>query len=380
MIIKNGMIHDAIHESAYEADIAVRDGKIAEIGTNLQSAEGEEILDAAGLQVYPGLVEAHSHLGIKTLVMGDLGSDHNERTDIMTPHMRAIDAYYPQEDSVRKALKAGVTTVCVSPGSINVIGGTAVVTKTGGKPIDKAALIPNAAMKAAFGENPKVAYKGKSCNTRMGIAAKIREMLFVAKDYMLRKEASNGDITEMPKFDMKCEAMIPVLKGEIPLKAHAHRADDILTAIRIAKEFNLKLTLEHCTDGALIVDELVEAGCPVVIGPSLGVVSKHELVNKGFETPGILAKAGLCVSITTDHPVLPQESLPLCAGLAMRAGMEPLAALQAITINAARHIGVADRVGSLEVGKDADIVLTDGDILLNSTHVLAVVLDGERVV
>ena len=379
MIIRNGMIHDAVNETPYQADIAVRDGKIAEIAVNIQALEGEEILDASGLQVYPGLVEAHCHLGVRNTGIGDLGIDHNEKTDIMTPHLRAIDAFWPQEPYVRKSLEAGVTTVCTGPGSANIIGGSFIVTKTHGTSVDKMVLDPCAAMKCAFGENPKRIYAGKSCNTRMAIAGKMREMLFTARDYMLRKEAANGEITKMPKFDMKCEAMIPVLKGEIPLKAHAHRADDILTAIRIAKEFDVKLTLEHCTEGHLIVDELVEAGWPVVIGPTFGVNSKHELANKTFETPGILAKAGLCVSITTDHPVQALGNLPLFAGMAVKYGMDPFAALQAITINPAKHIGMAHRVGSIEVGKDGDIVLADGDIMLNTTSVKAVVVNGEKV-
>ena len=197
---------------------------------------------------------------------------------------------------------------------------------------------------------------------------------------MLRKEAAGGDILKAPKYDMKMEALIPVLKGELPLKAHAHRSDDIMTAIRIAKEFDLRITIEHCTEGHLIADALREADVPVAVGPTLSNASKPELLNKSWETPGILARAGLQVSIITDAPVIPQQYLPLCAGLAVKAGMDPFQALQAITINPARHIGVDDRVGSLECGKDADIVITDGDPMVSSSCVKYVIVDGKILV
>ena len=214
----------------------------------------------------------------------------------------------------------------------------------------------------------------------MTTAAKLRETLANARDYMLRKEAAGGDILKAPKYDMKMEALIPVLKGELPLKAHAHRSDDIMTAIRIAKEFDLRITIEHCTEGHLIADALREANVPVAVGPTLSNASKPELLNKSWETPGILARAGLQVSIITDAPVIPQQYLPLCAGLAVKAGMDPFQALQAITINPARHIGVDDRVGSLERGKDADIVITDGDPLVSSSCVKYVIVDGKILV
>ena len=210
----------------------------------------------------------------------------------------------------------------------------------------------------------------------MTTAAKLREMLFMARDYMERKEAAGEDVCKRPKADMRLEALLPVLRREIPLKAHAHRADDICTAIRIAREFGVKLTLEHCTEGHLIVEELKRAGCPVAVGPTLTHASKYELVNKTFATPGILARAGLQVSIITDHSVIPQHYLPLCAGLAVKAGMDPFAALQAITINPARHLGVADRVGSLEVGKDGDVVIASGDPMVSDSQVEAVVVNG----
>jgi imidazolonepropionase-like amidohydrolase len=235
-------------------------------------------------------------------------------------------------------------------------------------------------MKCAFGENPKRCYKDKGDSARMTTAAKLREMLFNAKDYLERKEAAGEDKSKRPKFDMKMEALIPVLKGEIPLKAHAHRADDICTAIRIAKEFNVKMTLEHCTEGHPIPDIVKRSGFPVAVGPTLTNASKIELCNKSFVTPGVLAEAGCQVSIITDSPVIPQQYLPLCAGLAVKAGMKPFDALQSITINPAKHLGIADRVGSLEVGKDADIVLTNGDPMVSDSTIVSVFIDGEKVV
>lgn len=235
-------------------------------------------------------------------------------------------------------------------------------------------------MKCAFGENPKRCYRDKGDSARMTTAAKLREMLFKARDYLARKEAAGDDPLKRPAFDMKLEALIPVLKGEMPLKAHAHRADDICTAIRVAKEFGVRMTLEHCTEGHLIPEIVAHSGFPAAVGPTLTNASKIELVNKTFETPGVLARAGVQVSIITDAPVIPQQYLPLCAGLAVKAGMDPFQALQAITINPAKHLGIADRVGSLEVGKDGDVVICDGDPMVSDTHVAAVCLNGRKVV
>ena len=374
MIIRNAMIHDAIHPEPYRGDILVRDGKIASVGGE---AQGGEVLDASGLHAWPGFIDAHSHIGLDGYG-GPTGTtfDYNEMNDICCPQLRGMDSYYPMDAAIPMALAGGVTTVAAGPGSANVLGGTFLAVKMHGRTLEEAMIRPAVAMKCAFGENPKRCYKDKCDSARMTTAAKLRDMLFQARDYLLRKEAAEGDITKLPKFDMKMEALIPVLKREIPLKAHAHRSDDIMTAIRIAKEFDVKITIEHCTEGHLIVDELKAAGVPVAVGPTLTNASKLELLNKSWTTPGILAAAGIPVSIITDAPVIPQQYLPLCAGLAVKAGMDPFLALQAITINPARHIGVDDRVGSLEAGKDADIVLTDGDPMVSSTVVRYVVLDG----
>lgn len=380
MILKNALIHDAVHAEAYTADLALRDGRIAEIGPALAPLDGEETLDLTGKSVYPGFVDAHSHLGTINYGMGYEGSDVNEMGGIISPQLRAIDSFNPQDRAVRMALEGGVTTVGTGPGSANVLGGVFMAVKTHGSCVDDMVLKTPVAMKCAFGENPKRCYRDKGDSARMTTAAMLRDTLFQAKEYMERKEAAGDDVCKRPKFDMKLEALIPVLKGEIPLKAHAHRADDICTSIRIANEFGVKLTLEHCTEGHLIVKEVARSGFPAAVGPTLTDASKIELANKSFTTPGILSRAGVSVSIITDAPVIPQQYLPLCAGLAVKAGMDRFEALKAITINPARHLGVADRVGSLEVGKDGDVVVTDGDPLSSDTHVLMVFLNGEKVV
>lgn len=378
MIIQNVIIYDAIHKDPFQGSISIKDGKIAALGAEITPEAGEAVVDGCGLRAYPGFVDAHCHIGLDSFG-GPTGTtyDYNEATDPITPQIRGMDSYNPHDPMVRKALEGGVTSVGAGPGSANVLGGTFLAVKTCGNTVDEAAINSAVAMKCAFGENPKRCYKNKNDMTRMGTASLLRGALFDARDYMLRKEAANGDITKTPKYDMKAEALIPVLKGEMPLKAHAHRADDIMTALRIAKEFGVKITIEHCTEGHLIAKELAAANVPVAVGPTMTAVSKLELWNKSFTTPGILQKAGLQVSIITDAPVILQEYLPLCAGLAVKAGMDPFAALQAITINPAKHLGIEDRVGSLEVGKDADIVLCDGDPMVSDTNIKQVYVNGE---
>ena len=379
MVIRNALIHDAIHREPYQGDILIRDGKLVSIGGHIE--EEDEILDAAGLRAYPGFVDAHSHIGLDGYG-GPTGTtyDYNEMNDICCPQLRGYDSYYPHDAAIPMALAGGVTTVAAGPGSANVLGGTFFAVKLCGNTVDQAMIREAIGMKCAFGENPKRCYKDKCDSARMTTAAKLREMLYSARDYLMRKEAAGDDLSKLPKYDMKMEALIPVLKREIPLKAHAHRCDDIMTALRIAREFNVRITLEHCTEGHLIVEELKAANVPVAVGPTLTNASKLELLNKSWTTPGILASAGIQVSIITDAPVIPQQYLPLCAGLAVKAGMDPFQALQAITINPARHIGVEDRVGSLEAGKDADIVLTNGDPLVSDTEIRFVIVDGKVMV
>ena len=379
-LIRGGLIHDAVHRGAYIADILLAGGKIAGIGTDLTAPEDAEIFDADGLDVYPGFVDAHTHIGLDGYGIGYEGCDYNEMNDIWTPQLRAIDGINPRDPSLAIARKAGVTCVCTGPGSANVLGGTFLAMKTVGDRIDNMIVKDPVAMKCAFGENPKRCYRDKCDSTRMSTAAFLRGALMQAKDYGARKQAANGDVTKMPAYNQKLEALLPVLSGEIPLKAHAHQANDIFTALRIAHEFDLRITLEHVTEGHLIVDELAkEKDVPMAVGPSLTHASKFELQNKSWATPGVLAKAGCHVSIITDNSVIPQQYLPLCAGMAVKAGMDEFDALKAITINPAEHIGVADRVGTLEVGKDADVVITNGCPFEVLTETRAVFIDGNRV-
>lgn len=377
LLIRNGLIFDAVHREPYTADILVKDGKIAEIGAGLTA--DCPTFDAAGLHIYPGFVEAHCHIGLDGSGIGFEGDDCNEMTDILTPQLRAIDGIYPQDPTFREALEAGVTTVCTGPGSANVLGGQFAVIKTAGHRVDDMIVRPFAAMKCAFGENPKRCYKDKNNYSRMSTAAKLREALMKAQEYDAKKQAAGDDRAKRPPLDVKLEALLPVLHGEVPLKAHAHRADDIFTAIRIAKEFGVRLTLEHVTEGHLIAEDLAQEDYPMAVGPSLTHASKFELRNKTFTTPGILAKAGCRVSIITDSPVIPQSYLPLCAALAVQAGMDPFDALRAITIRPAEHVGAADRVGSIERGKDADFVVMDGPWDAVSSGVKAVFVNGEKV-
>ena len=379
-LIRGGLIHDAVRRDACKADILLADGKIAAIGTDLTAPADAVIFDADGLDVFPGFVDAHTHIGLDGYGIGYEGCDYNEMNDIWTPQLRAIDGINPRDPSLADARRAGVTCVCTGPGSANVLGGTFLAMKTVGERVDNMIVRDPVAMKCAFGENPKRCYRDKCDSTRMSTAAFLRGALMQARDYGARKQAANGDITKMPAYNQKLEALLPVLARKIPLKAHAHQANDIFTALRIAREFDLRLTLEHVTEGHLIADELAkEKDVPMAVGPSLTFASKFELQNKSWETPGVLANAGCHVSIITDNSVIPQQYLPLCAGMAVKAGMDPFDALKAITINPAEHIGVADRVGSLEVGKDADVVITNGCPFEVMTEVRAVFIDGVQV-
>ncbi len=379
-LIRGGLIHDAVHRDACKADILLADGKIAAIGTDLTAPADAVVFDADGLDVFPGFVDAHTHIGLDGYGIGYEGCDYNEMNDIWTPQLRAIDGINPRDPSLADARKAGVTCVCTGPGSANVLGGTFLAMKTVGERVDNMIVRDPVAMKCAFGENPKRCYRDKCDSTRMSTAAFLRGALMQARDYGARKQAANGDVTKMPAYNQKLEALLPVLAREIPLKAHAHQANDIFTALRIAREFDLRLTLEHVTEGHLIADELAkEKDVPMAVGPSLTFASKFELQNKSWKTPSVLANAGCHVSIITDNSVIPQQYLPLCAGMAVKAGMDPFDALKAITINPAEHIGVADHVGSLEVGKDADVVITAGSPFEVLTEVKAVFIDGARI-
>lgn len=362
LLVQNGKIKPIVGEMLENGCVLIGDdGKIRQIAPHIPAPEGCTVVDAGGRLVTPGCVEAHCHVGLDNEGVGWEGMDYNEIVDPITPQMRAIDSIYPQDEGLQKALEGGVTTACTGPGSANVVGGTFAAIKLAGHRIDDMIVKAPAAMKCALGENPKRCYgkDGKKAPmTRMGVAALLRELLFKTQRYMQDKEEGKN-----PPFDMKLEAMIPVLKKELPLKAHAHRADDIFTIIRIAKEFDLKLTLDHCTDGSRIAEDLAKEGYPAFVGPSFGSKTKVELQSKDFSTAGILYKAGVKVSIITDAPVTPLQRLPLCAGFAVQDGLPMEEGWRAITINPAEALGIADRVGSLEEGKDGDLVIWTADPL-----------------
>jgi len=343
--------------------IIVDNGKIVSIGKDLEIPENSTVIDAQGGFLMPGMIDAHCHVGMWENGIGFEGADGNEATDPVTPHLRAIDGINPVDKSFEEALLAGITTVATGPGSANVIGGQFAIMKTYGKRLEEMIIDDCAAMKVAFGENPKRVYdkQNKCPSTRMGTAAVLRENLIKAKNYVEKQRKSIEGNEKAPEFDMKLDALAKVIRKEIPLKAHAHRADDILTAIRIAKEFGVEISLEHCTEGHLIVDYLKEETLKgIIVGPTLSDRSKFELQNLTFETPAILNSAGLKIALMTDHPVIPLQYLPVCAALAAREGLNEEEALKAITINAAEVLGVDDRVGSIEVNKDADIVIYNG--------------------
>ena len=379
LLIKNGHIKPMVGADIENGCVLIGDdGKIAGVGKNLVADENTVVIDAGGRLVTPGCVEAHCHIGVHDSAVGWEGNDTNESSDPITPQMRAIDGINPIDESFENAIRNGVTAACTGPGSANVVGGSFVALKLVGKRVDNMIIKYPLAMKCAFGENPKRYYGQKGSKapvTRMAVAAMLRELLFKAQRYLEAKESGKE-----PVFDMKLEAMIPVLKKEIPLKAHAHRAEDILTAIRIAKEFDVNLTLDHCTEGALIADELAKEGYPAFVGPSFGGKSKIELSNKSFSTPAALHQAGVPISIITDSPVTPIQHLPMCAGFAVSAGLPYEEGWRAITINPAMQTGIADRVGSLEAGKDGDVVIWNEDPIRKiGAEAYITVVDGKIV-
>ncbi|KXG75668.1 amidohydrolase [Thermotalea metallivorans] len=381
ILIKDGKIFTMEGKVYEKASILIEDGKIKEIGENLVAPLDAKVIDAQGKIVMPGMIDAHCHLGMWEDAIGFEGADGNEMTDPVTPHLRAIDAINPMDKTFKEAYEGGVTSVATGPGSANVIGGQFVAIKTYGDRVDHMIIKEPVAMKCAFGENPKRVYheRKQSPSTRMATAAILRDTLYKAKEYAAKLERAMEDPSKKPSFDMKMEALLPVLRGEIPLKAHAHRADDIFTAIRIAKEFGVKVTLEHCTEGHLIASHIREEGLWAVVGPSLGERSKYELKNLTFETAGILSRAGVKIAIMTDHPVIPVQYLPVCAGLAVKAGMDEGEALKAITINAAEILGIDHRVGSIREGKDADVVIWSGHPFELKSTVEYTMIDGKVV-
>lgn len=383
LLIKNGTIKTMAGPDIEGGQLLIDKGKIIAVGQTVEAPADAQVLDAAGCLVTPGFVDGHCHIGMMEDLIGWAGDDTNEITDPITPQMRGIDGFNPMDEAIPEAAAAGVTCAVTGPGSANVIGGTFIAVKLSGKRVDKMILRQPVAMKIAFGENPRRCYGNnkKMPQTRMGVAALLRQTLYKAKDYNEKWTAYEADSSlEKPEFDLGLEALRPVMRKEIPLKAHAHRADDIFTALRIAKEFDLNITLDHCTDGALIVDELAGEGRGVLIGPSFGSKTKIELKNKSFETPAKMVAAGIETAIITDSPVIPLCYLPLCAGLAVKSGLAEEEAWKAITINPARITGIADRVGSLEPGKDADVAIFRGNPLTDVAYTtVATLINGEIV-
>ncbi|WP_317315039.1 amidohydrolase [Holdemanella biformis] len=374
MLFKNATIY-TMEQDPFVGDFRIDKGVFTQVGKNLTPDVGEDVQDLNGLFVFPGLVESHCHLGMEETAIRFEGDDVNEITDPITPNMRGIDGCNPMDETVELALKGGVTTVAAGPGSANVLGGTFFAYKTKGNCIDEMTIQNPIAMKAAFGENPKRCYQGKKIDTRMQISALLRETLEKTKEYLAKKEAGK-DVD----YDQKLEAMIPVVKKELPLKCHAHRADDILTVIRIAKEYDIEVTLDHATDARCIVEQIKESGYPCICGPSFGHKTKFELKSKSFKTPGVLNKAGILVSITTDSPVIPQQYLSLSAALAAKAGLPEYEAIKAITINPAKILGLDNRVGSIKVGKDADFIICTKNILDTQNEIQSVYIDGKKAV
>lgn len=364
LLLKNGNVM-TMAGPAFVGDVAIENGKIVAVGQSLSYSDAE-VRDVTGMTVMPGIVDPHCHIGMWEDAMGFEGADGNECTNPITPELRAIDAINPYDRCFEEAAAGGVTTCVTGPGSANVIGGQFVAIKTHGDSVENMVLRFPVAVKAAFGENPKRVYNGKNQtpSTRMATAALMRKALIEAQEYNEKLEKGKADPEKMPERNLGKEILARVIRRELPMKIHAHRADDILTAIRICREFKLRYTLDHCTEGYLITDKLKEAlseDCEgIIVGPLLTERSKIELKNLSFKAPKVLEQAGIEYAMMTDHPVIPEQYLPICTAVAVREGASEEGALKAITINAAKITGIADRVGSIEVGKDADIAVFSG--------------------
>ncbi|MBR3867549.1 MAG: amidohydrolase [Butyricicoccus sp.] len=360
--------------------VLTENGKIASFGPMSECPQtADEVIDGTGCWLLPGLVDAHAHLGLYEDSLGVEGADGNEDSDPVTPQLRVIDGVNPLERGFSETLRAGVTTVVISPGSANPVGGQMAAVKTMGRRIDDMIVRAPAAMKFALGENPKMVYRDKEETpvTRMATAALIRETLHKAVEYdTQKKKAADDPDADEPDYDMKYEALLPVLHGEVAAHFHAHRADDMFTALRIAKEFGLRPVLVHGTEGHLVADILAEEGVPVISGPFMTDRSKPELRALTEQNPGVLARAGIPTAITCDHPETPLKYLCHAAAVAVRAGMDENDALRAITLTPAEIADIADRVGSIAVGKDADLLLLSGHPFDYKTTVRAVLCDG----
>ena len=350
-----------------------------------ESSGAEKVIDAGNGYLLPGLIDAHSHIGIWEEGIGLEGDDTNESSDPATPQLRAIDSVNPRDPAFAEARKNGITTIMTGPGSANPIGGQFAALKTSGDWVDEMILKAPAAMKFALGENPKRIYNDKEETpmTRMATAAIIRENLLKAQEYLRKKEeAAEDEDTDEPDYDFKLESLLPVVRGELPAHFHAHRADDIMTAVRIAREFNLRYAIVHATEAMYVAEPLsrLDGGfMGLITGPLLGGRSKPELANMTFAVPGIAARHGINTALCTDHQVVPVQYIMLCAALAVKSGMTEQAALEAITIGAARAAGISDRVGSIEKGKDADLVLYDRHPFDIFAKVQLVLINGRTV-
>ncbi|MBE6812057.1 MAG: amidohydrolase [Ruminococcaceae bacterium] len=373
LLIKNGLLHTMESDTPIRADMLIDNGKIIKIKKQIIPSAETEIYNAENLNVYPGFIDAHSHIGIAEDKISSQNDTSNENTNPTTPAIRGIDAINPMDSAFHNAIAVGITGVMVGPGSSNAVGGQFAFIKTYGRCVDDMVVLSPAAIKIAFGENPMNCYglNGNMPSSRMGIASLIREELFRARQYFSQDQSGNEDFT--------LECYKELFEKKIPLKAHVHRADDIFTAIRIAKEFDLDLTLDHCTEGHLIAQEIAKSGYPAIVGPSLASRNKDEVSLSDFKTAGILHDAGVTVAITTDHPVSRIQYLPLCAGIAAKEGLGEANALRAITIDAARICRVDHKIGSLKEGKDADIVIFEGNPLEISSNVKATIINGDIV-
>lgn len=381
LLLKNGNVM-TMAGPAFVGDVAIENGKIVAVGQSLSYSDAE-VRDVTGMTVMPGIVDPHCHIGMWEDAMGFEGADGNECTNPITPELRAIDAINPYDRCFEEAAAGGVTTCVTGPGSANVIGGQFVAIKTYGDSVEDMVLRFPVAVKAAFGENPKRVYNGKNQtpSTRMATAALMRKALIEAQEYNEKLERGKADPEKMPERNLGKEILARVIRRELPMKIHAHRADDILTAIRICREFKLRYTLDHCTEGYLITDKLKEAlgeDCEgIIVGPLLTDRSKIELKNLSFKAPKVLEQAGIEYAMMTDHPVTPEQYLPICTAVAVREGASEEGALKAITINAAKITGIADRVGSIEVGKDADIAVFSGHPFDSRSRCVLTLVNGK---
>ena len=380
LAIKNVKIYTITNGIITGNVVVDEQGKIVGVG-DVEIPRGAEVIDGTGKVVMPGMIEAHGHAGVYEESLGWEGSDGNEMTDPVTPHIRALDAINPHEDGIREALEHGVTAMCVLPGSANVIGGQGVVVHMYGNTVEEMIIKEAGGLKIAFGENPKRVYSNqkKMPSTRMATAALLRESLVKAQNYLDKLEKAKTDPEKAPERDLRMEVLAKVLKRELPVRAHAHRADDIMTALRIAKEFNLDISIEHCTEGHKIVNELKEAGVWAIVGPTLSNRCKVELKELSFNTLKTLYDAGIPVAITMDHPVVPVGYMPTVAAHAVKAGLPYEEALKAITINPAKVLGIDAEYGSIELGKMADLVLWSGDPLDVQSRVEKVFIHGQIV-